>query len=122
MMASQIITWMSSFILMLLLPRYLGTEDYGRLYLAISLSMMSQAIIEFGGPYLVAKEISRSKDKAAMMLSNSLALRAMLWVLSTAAIVGISFAVGYSSQVKLLIIILGISKLWEGSGRVISSC
>ncbi|MFI5251240.1 MAG: flippase [Bacteroidota bacterium] len=122
MMASQVITWISSFILMLLLPRYLGTEDYGRLYLAISLSLISQSVIEFGGPFLVAKEISRSADKAAMMLSNSLILRFTLWIISTLAIIGISFAFGYSSQVRLLIAILGISKLWEGSGRVISSC
>jgi O-antigen/teichoic acid export membrane protein len=122
MMVSQTITWISSFILMLVLPRYLGTEDYGRLYLAISLSMISQAVIEFGGPFLVAKEIARGSEKAASMLSNSLVLRAVLWLISTISIVAISFILGYSTEVKYLIFILGVSKLWEGSGRVITSC
>jgi O-antigen/teichoic acid export membrane protein len=122
MMVSQVITWISSFVLMLVLPRYLGTEDYGRLYLAMSLSMISQAVIEFGGPFLVAKEIARGPEKAAMMLSNSLVLRAVLWLISTISIVAISFALGYTTEVKYLIFILGVSKLWEGSGRVITSC
>ena len=62
MMFSQVITWMSSFVLMLFLPRYLGSEEYGRLYLAISIALIAQMVIEYGGPYFLAKEVSCSRD------------------------------------------------------------
>src|SRR5437016_6743136 len=37
-------------------PRYLGSEDYGRLYLAISVGMIIQIVIEFGGSYYRSEE------------------------------------------------------------------
>ncbi|HLX11869.1 MAG TPA: flippase, partial [Bacteroidota bacterium] len=122
MMMSQVITWISSLILLLSLPRYLGTESYGQLFLAISLAMIAQVVIEFGGPFLVAKEISRSSGNPSSLLANSLLLRAVLWVLCTVAIVGVSYAAGYPSRTRLLIFILVVSKLWEGAGRVLASC
>jgi len=122
MFSSQLATWASSFVLMLVLPRYLGSEEYGRLFLAISVTLIAQIFIEFGGNYFIAKEISREKEKTHLFLSNSIALRIILWMAAFAAIMLFSFSAGYSDKVILLIAILGISKLWEGSGKVIYHC
>ncbi|MBI3112690.1 MAG: flippase [Ignavibacteriales bacterium] len=122
MMASQGVTWISSFVLMLFLPRYLGSEEYGRLYLAISLTMMFQIVIDFGGSYFIAKEVSRDRSKAAYLMANSIALRGILWIFSLASLGLISFVAGYSPLVVALIFILGFAKLWEGTGRVLVSC
>ena len=122
MMGSQIITWASSFALMLFLPRYLGSEEYGRLFLAISVTWIIQIFIEFGGNYYIVKEISRSPEAAPGLLSNSIALRVILWVVSLAAMAVFTTFIGYSMDVKALLLVLGISKLWEGSGRVLCNC
>ncbi|HEY6952534.1 MAG TPA: oligosaccharide flippase family protein, partial [Bacteroidota bacterium] len=82
MMTSQVVTWISSFILMLFLPRYLGSAEYGRLYVAISVTMMFQMVIEFGGQYFVAKEVSRSQENIQGLVVNSAVMRGMLWVVS----------------------------------------
>lgn len=121
MMASQAITWASSFILMLFLPRYLGSEDYGRLYLAISITMIFQILIDFGGSYYIAKEVSRAREKASHLVANSIFLRGILWFFSIGALALIAMFAGYSGIVTTLILVLGCAKLWEGVGRVLNS-
>jgi O-antigen/teichoic acid export membrane protein len=122
MMGSQVVTWVSTFILMLFLPRYLGSEAYGRLYLAISVAMIFQMLIDFGGSYLIPKEVSRNRGTISSLIVNSIGSRAFLWVISIILMVSFSYLVGYTSEVKILILILGISKLWEGAGTVLYSC
>ncbi len=121
MMGSQGITWLSSFVLMLFLPRYLGSEDFGRLYLAISLTMIFQIVIDFGGPYYIAKEIARYRERAPFIIANSLALRGLLWALSLVAMLAVAMAADYSGVVVGLVLILGVAKLWEAAGRVFNS-
>ncbi|MGH2566940.1 MAG: oligosaccharide flippase family protein, partial [Bacteroidota bacterium] len=121
MMSSQLITWVSSFILMLVLPRSLGSEEYGRLYLAMSFTLMFQILIDFGGPYYIAKEIARGRGQALTLVVHSLALRLLLWVVSLATMIVFCHAVDYSSKVTTLILILGVAKLWESATRVFNS-
>ncbi len=122
MMSSQMITWVSSFILMLFLPRYLGSEEYGRLYLAISVAIILQILIEFGGSYYIAKEIACSREQASSLISNSIALRTILWAIALLLLIVFAFVAGYSKEINVLLAILCISKLWEGVGRVLYSC
>ncbi|HEY6193301.1 MAG TPA: flippase [Bacteroidota bacterium] len=122
MMVSQVITWTSSFVLMLFLPRYLGSEEYGRLYLAISIAMIAQMVIEYGGPYFLAKEVSRSRDGAPRLLSDTVGIRVLMWVIAGTALVGFSFAAGYPGPVLALIVILIVAKVWECAGKALSGC
>lgn len=122
LLASQAVTWGSSFILMLFLPRYLGSEDYGRLYLAISLMMISHLIIDFGGGYFIPKEVARSRQSAPSVVMNSLGIRLILWALTFCALVLFSHLADYPPVVQKLIIILGFATLWEGVGKALKSC
>src|SRR5207247_5225551 len=108
MLISQVVTWISSFVLMLCLPRYLGSEDYGRFYLAFSIALIFQMVIEFGGPYLIAKEVSRFRDKAPSLLVNSLAIRVLMWAFSMIAMSVLALVAGYSATITALIFIFGI--------------
>jgi O-antigen/teichoic acid export membrane protein len=120
-MGSQLITWISSFVLMMFLPRYLGSEDFGQLYLAISLTMILQVVVGFGGYFFISKEAARSHEKAPTLVANSLGLRLILWGVSMLPLVAFCFVVGYSETVKILVIILGFSKLWECCARVLEA-
>jgi O-antigen/teichoic acid export membrane protein len=111
---AKIITWISGFVLLLFLPRYLGSEDYGRLYLALSIKMILGIIVDFGGGYLIPKEVARSQETGNHILNNYLLLRVLLWICCIGIILLISHLLGYSSQVRLLILVLSVSLLWEG--------
>lgn len=118
---AQVITWASSFILLYFLPRYLGSEDFGRLYLALSIKMMLGLLIDFGGNYLIPKEVARSIKVGSHVFSSYIIMRIVLWVLSIGLIILLSNLLGYSEHVHLLILILAIGKLWEGGYSAISA-
>lgn len=122
MMTTQLITWVSTFILLLFLPRMLGSEDFGALYLAISLAMILEISIDFGGSLLIPKEVARDRNRTAHILTSYLAIRVLVWVAGIMVIMLFSWLVGYTEQVMLLIFIIGVSKLWEGASRTIRSC
>lgn len=121
MMGAQGITWISSFVLLYFLPRYLGTEDFGRLYLALSIKMMLGLLIDFGGSYLIAKEVARSRTVGMKILNSYIVLRVLLWVLAIGLIMLLSDLLGYSEHVHLLILVLAVGKLWEGGASALSA-
>jgi O-antigen/teichoic acid export membrane protein len=115
LLGSQAVTWISSFILMIFLPRYLGSEEYGRLYLAMSLAIMTQVFIDFGGAFYIAKEIAKAPGNAPSLIADSIGLRVILSLLSLLALLAFAVLGGYPPRVQLLIGILSIAKLWEGT-------
>jgi len=121
MSGAQVITWASSFVLLLFLPKYLGSDAYGKLFLALSIAMIAEVLIGFGGSYLIPKEISREKSKTAQILTNFGVFRALLWVLAMIILVAFSYLAGYPPVTRLLIVILGFSKLWSALKAVLVS-
>ena len=121
MFGAQVVTWGSSFLLLYFLPRYLGPEDFGRLYLALSIKMILGLFIDFGGNYLIPKEVARSQKRGESILSSYILFRIVLWVLSIGLILLFSNLLGYSQHVHLLILILVIAKLWEGGTTALNA-
>ncbi|WP_083909915.1 oligosaccharide flippase family protein [Gracilimonas tropica] len=121
MFSAQAVNWVSSFILLYFLPRFLGSEDYGRLYLALSIKMMLGLLIDFGGNYLIPKEVARSQKVGSSILSSYIILRILLWILAIGMIILFSNLLGYSQHVHFLILILAIGKLWEGAYSAIGA-
>lgn len=121
MLGAQIVTWVSGFVLLYFLPRYLGSEDFGRLYLALSIKMMMGLLIDFGGNFLIPKEVARSEKVGTSILNSYIVLRILLWILAIGLVILFSNLLGYSEHVHLLILILAIGKLWEGGYSAISA-
>jgi O-antigen/teichoic acid export membrane protein len=121
MFGAQVVTWGSSFLLLYFLPRYLGPEDFGRLYLALSIKMILGLFIDFGGNYLIPKEVARSPKKGERILSSYILVRVALWIFSIGLILLFSNLLGYSQHVHLLILILVIAKLWEGGSTALNA-
>lgn len=121
MFGAQSVTWVTGFVLLLFLPRYLGSEDYGRLYLALSIKMMLGLLVDFGGAFLIPKEVARSEKKGNKILSTYLLLRIFLWVICIGLLILIVNLLGYSEHIRLLIFILAVSMLWEGGWKAYSA-
>jgi len=71
----QIVTWISTFVLMLFLPRYLGPVDYGRLFLAMSIGGIFLIPIDYDGRLGIAKRISRSPESASTIITSAVVYR-----------------------------------------------
>ncbi len=111
------VTWVTSFVLLMFLPRYLGSEDYGRLYLALSIKMILGLLIDFGGSYLIPKQVARSQEQGARVLSSYIILRIFLWILSVGVLLLIGHILGYSEHVNILLMVMAITMFWEGGSK-----
>jgi O-antigen/teichoic acid export membrane protein len=119
MMVQQVVTWASSIVLMLFLPRYLGPVEYGRLFLALAMVEIFRIFVAYGGNYLIPKLISRNKEETAQIVSDSVALRIVIAILSLGAMLGVSLIIGYSPEVQVLMLILGISLIFLSGSTVL---
>jgi O-antigen/teichoic acid export membrane protein len=116
---TRVITYISGFVLIIFLPRYLGAEDYGKLFLGISIVSMASIFIDFGGRYLITKEISRSKENAAATIITSITNRIFLWFISIIGVMIFAFIAQYPFDVKIVILVLSVGTLWEGTRGVL---
>lgn len=114
MMLSQIITWASSFVLMMFLPRYLGAEDYGRLYFAITINGLGSLAMDLGFTALIVKEIARDRSRAAILAVNAAALRSLMWTVSLVCTLLFVILSGYSAEAIHVVLVLGVANLFFG--------
>jgi O-antigen/teichoic acid export membrane protein len=92
--AGQIVTWILSWILLVLLPRQLGADGFGKLFFAISYATLCSTFINLGvnmflvkevavqrpDPELPLAEITRRQAGLQALLGNVLALKLVLAV------------------------------------------
>lgn len=113
MFIAQIITWSASFVLIMLLPRYFGADEYGHLYFVISLTMLGAMVIDLGLGSFFVKEIARDKSKVNEFLMNGVCLRIITWLAVMAGLFIYIWMMGYSRETFILLFILGFGKLLE---------
>jgi O-antigen/teichoic acid export membrane protein len=114
MLFQQLITWGSTFALMLFLPRYLGPVEYGWLFLAGSISDIFRIFVIYGGNYWIAKNVSRSHEGTSQILVDAVAFRFAFAVISVIAMVIFSYGLNYTGTVRILLLIFGTGLLWQG--------
>jgi O-antigen/teichoic acid export membrane protein len=118
---TRVVTWSSSFILMLYLPRYLGPVEYGRFYLGFSITAMFGLLIEFGGNYSITKSVSRNQADVGHILVDSIAVRVVLWVIAFAGVLLYGYFSPHPASVRTILAIFGIAMLWNGARAVLWS-
>ena len=110
---AQIITWASSFILIMFIPRYLGADSYGQLYFAISITTLGGLLIDLGLSNFFVKEVARDKTKVNHFFMNAAGLRLITWPVAMAGMFIYILITGYESEIITIIFILGFGKLLE---------
>ena len=125
MLVSQVITWTATLILTDALGRYLGDAGFGDLYLAMSFAVIFGGAVAFGLDQQLVRAVARDRSLASSYLVNSLALKFALSVLAYAMIIGITYLLDYSPQVKLTIavycLLLVFNAITESSTAVFQS-
>ena len=115
----QIITWGSSFALMMFLPRYLGPVNYGRLYLATSIAAIFLMLVDFDGRIGIAKRIARAPEHDGQTVVNAIGFRLLFWIVAFTGMMSFAFIADYPPTVRLLMLIFGIEMLWLGLRTVL---
>jgi O-antigen/teichoic acid export membrane protein len=93
---AQGVSWLGSALLAVLLPRFLGDANLGRLGFALGLTMLAGLIANLGTGTFLAKEVARHPSWAGGLALNALVTRAPLVV--AAVVVAAVVALGSRDQ------------------------
>ena len=118
----QLVTWASTFVLLLFLPRYLGPVDYGMVYLGQSLTMIFSIVIDFGGHFWITKEVARNRETVGQIMADALGLRVVMWLVSLVGLNIYAAVAGYDTTTRIVILVMGIGMVWKAGTGVLSSC
>ncbi len=132
---SQIMTWVLSWVLLVVLPRFLGDEGFGKLFLALSYSMVLGTVMNLGiNKFLVKQvailnpagaegdEVNEALVRLRELLSNVFALKLVLSVGLYAVMAGIVLLLPYDPDTRSAILIICaascINNLTQTAGSV----
>lgn len=111
MLASQLITWVLTLALTVVLARYLGATVVGEFTVAASLWTIMGVLINFGMDTLLVKEIARTPARAPELLGTTIVARTLLYLLSCGIVALYAQVAHFSATEDVLLVLLGIAQL-----------
>jgi O-antigen/teichoic acid export membrane protein len=118
MLVTQVTTWCISLVLVIALPRYLGSETIGQFRLVTSVWMIGATFIGLGVHMVITLEIARRQEAGAATIAPAILLRCLTFVVVSGAVAVFVALAGYGSTVVTLLVIMGASTLIRSIGDV----
>jgi O-antigen/teichoic acid export membrane protein len=111
LLASDVVNRGTTFLLYLLIARYLGAYEFGQLSLAITLFHTFRVIAIVGFRTVITRTITANRELTPQYLVNGSVLAVISSSLSTALLVGFVYLMGYSASTTAVIILLSLALL-----------
>lgn len=102
-----------SSIYFILIARALGPADLGKYYFAISFTTIFAIFIDLGLTSVLTREVAKTKEQAQKILSNIMAIKLPLAVLTWLIVIILVKTLGYSGIVQQLIYLSVISMVLD---------
>ena len=119
---TQLITWSFSWVLLILLPRYLGDEGFGRLFLALTYGMVLGMLLNMGINKYVAKrvgvlnpvdmddeEAARSREELEVIVGNVFSLKLVFCLVAYGLLAAVVMLLPYPALTRQAILIICIA-------------
>lgn len=103
--ASQLATWLITVILLVLAPRRLGAEGFGRLQFATAFVGFFNLIGSLGSYQYLVRSIARDRSALGPLVISALRLKLLMGVVLSGMALTLGWALGYSGEVMTLIAI-----------------
>ena len=110
-----------SFGLLIILPRYFNEQELGAYIWAAAFTNMMVIFAELGMQTPLVREISITPAKAQIYISNALAMRLILSVITMAMMVGTAHLFGSPQQTIQIVYILGLSEIVYSIAQIFRS-
>lgn len=115
--AGEVVAKLASVVFFLAVARKLGEERFGDLVFALAYTTVVTLPSGFGTEELIARDVARDRERVHEYASNVMAIKIGLSVLFLGLGEAIVIAIGYSSEVQLVVLIVGASVAIENLGR-----
>jgi O-antigen/teichoic acid export membrane protein len=106
--SAQMVTWVSSAVLTVLLPQYLGDANLGKLTLAMALTQLLGLITDLGATTYLTKEVARTPERAGRLIVNQLAIRIPLGIVAASLTILVAHSAGYDHDTRMIVYVLSI--------------
>jgi O-antigen/teichoic acid export membrane protein len=103
LLLSQGATWITSIVVLLVVPRRLGDEAFGKLTFAFVYVGFFELIALFGTGTYLTKLLARDTESVGRYVVNTMVLKALLTSGLIVVALGLAGALGYSAEMILLI-------------------
>jgi O-antigen/teichoic acid export membrane protein len=118
---AQLITYVIGFFITMYTARYLGTEGFGILSLALSITAITGIFADLGLGSLMIREIARDKSLTSKFFSNTLLIKFFLSFLTIGITIAIVHIFKYPEPVTIVIYIITLSTLINAFNGVLVS-
>lgn len=109
LMGSQVVTYVLSLGLQVVLPRYLGPAPLGQLRLAQSIWALASVFMVFGVTTLLMKRFSRDPAGALGIFGSTISVQYLALAASTVAVGAFVTVAGYDPPVVIMVVVIGVS-------------
>lgn len=111
LLGSQLIMWLLTLAITIVLPRYLGAVGVGKLQFATSLWMMVGVVTAFGTDLLLTKEIARDPARTPSLFGSAIVLRFSLFVIGYLMTVALLQFFHYPADTIKVVCLIGVANL-----------
>ena len=118
---AQIVSSLVAMVLMVVVSRTLGDVEFGRLYLALTLSAIVGVVVDVGLSQVVTRVVAREPALARPYLRRAAIVVAILGALLYVLLLGVAQALGYTAEVRFLVAILGLLMVAEGFAQLLAA-
>lgn len=108
LLGSQVATWGASLIMLVIVPRFLGDVEFGRLSFAGAFVAVFTLVAGFGTGQFLTQEIARDRSRSGPYLFNALLLKLPLSVLMALLAIGLVSLLQYPAETRMLVAIMCI--------------
>lgn len=117
LLASQVVTWSISLVLIVMLPRFLGPTAIGQYRIGEAIWSIAGVLSGFGTQTVVALAIARDRVAGPSLIGPVVLLRSLLYMVVAAGATTIVVA-GYGLGFGYVFVFLGIAMLFHSIGSV----
>lgn len=120
-MGGQLLIWAATSAVFIMLPRYLGDDNVGRLTFATSVTTFFTAIMMFGSDTYITRAIAREPDLAPHIAFNAILTRLPFMGLSAALIVAFMYAGHFDGTTRLVVYVTALNLVASAAGMSVGS-
>jgi len=115
----QLLTWVGAVVILVVMPRYLGDVNLGKLSFAFALTALFGLVADLGGATLLAKEVARDTSRTAALTRAVLLTRLPLGVVAALMAIGFVWFTGYDEITKQIVYVLCVGTILTAIGNTI---
>src|SRR5438046_4489176 len=117
----QLVSSVISRVMMVVVSRSLGDEDFGRLYLAWSLTLIAGVVVDLGLSQVVTRAVARKPALSGPYLRTALIVLGLLGAGLYVLVLVAAAVLGYAPEIQLLTAILGVGMVAGAAAQLLAA-